>query len=99
MTAAPHAPRRILVAGVSGVGKTTLCREIERRSGIPHTEIGALFHGPGWTPRPEFAADVARLAETAPRLRVVRLRHPREARAWVSAVWPTGRDPKHGLRG
>ncbi|MDN5631239.1 MULTISPECIES: AAA family ATPase [Kocuria] len=191
MTAAPHPPRRILVAGVSGVGKTTLCREIERRSGIPHTEIGALFHGPGWTPRPEFAVDVSRLVagsawvtewqydaarpvlaeradtllwlgfpfwtvtfprvvrrtvrrslshqelwngntegplrtlltdpehiirwavatrhsyreriaaleETAPHLRVVRLRHPWEARAWVSAVWPTGRDPKHGLRG
>lgn len=55
------APRRILVAGVSGAGKTTLCREIARRSGIPHTEIDALFHGPGWTPRPEFVADVQRL--------------------------------------
>ena len=50
------APRRILVAGVSGAGKTTLCREIARRSGIPHTEIDALFHGPGWTPRPESVA-------------------------------------------
>ena len=55
------APRRILVVGVSGAGKTTLCREIARRSGIPHTEIDALFHGPGWTPRPEFVADVQRL--------------------------------------
>ncbi|RLY93716.1 AAA family ATPase [Kocuria tytonicola] len=62
MDTAPPAPRRILVAGVSGVGKTTLCREIAQRSGIPHTEIDALFHGPGWTPRPEFMADVERLA-------------------------------------
>ena len=62
MTAAPPAPRRILVAGVSGVGKTTLCREIARRSGIPHTEIDGLFHGPRWTPRPGFVADVQRLA-------------------------------------
>ncbi|WP_112235631.1 AAA family ATPase [Kocuria sp. BT304] len=55
-------PRRILVAGVSGAGKTTLCREVARRSGIPHTEVDALFHGPGWTPRPEFAAEVKCLA-------------------------------------
>lgn len=190
MTAAPPSPCRILVAGVSGVGKTTLCREIERCSGIPHTEIDALFHGPGWIPRPEFSADVARLAaggswvtewqydaarpalaeradtllwldfpfwtvtfprvvrrtvrrslsrqklwngntegslrtlftdpehiirwavasrhsyreriptlaETAPHLRVVRLRHSREARAWVSTVWPAGTDTKDGPR-
>ena len=62
MPAALPAPRRILVAGVSGVGKTTLCRQISRRSGIPRTEIDALFHGPGWTPRPEFVADVQHLA-------------------------------------
>ncbi|WHF21065.1 hypothetical protein QJS66_12400 [Kocuria rhizophila] len=45
--------RRILVAGSAGAqGKTTLCREIARRSGIPHTEIDALFHGPGSSPAP-----------------------------------------------
>ncbi|RKQ35360.1 P-loop NTPase family protein [Kocuria tytonis] len=180
MVTAPPAPRRILVAGVSGVGKTTLCRKIARRSGISHTEIDALFHGPDWTPRPEFVAEVqdltaqdawvkewqydaarpllaARadtllwldfpfwtvtfprvlrrtvrrswkqeelwngnreaplrsivtdpehiirwavatrnsyreriptLARTAPQLRVVRLRRPREAEAWVATTWP-----------
>ena len=25
---------------------------------LPHTEIDALFHGPGWTPRGSFLADV-----------------------------------------
>ncbi|HEY1135635.1 MAG TPA: AAA family ATPase [Nocardioides sp.] len=54
-------PRRIAVAGVSGVGKTTLCREIAARTGLPHTELDALFHGPGWTRRPQFLDDVRAL--------------------------------------
>lgn len=54
----PHAPRRVLVAGVSGVGKTTLGGRIADLTGGPHTELDALFHGPAWTPRPEFPADV-----------------------------------------
>jgi adenylate kinase family enzyme len=32
--------------------------ELARVFGVPHVEIDALFHGPGWTPRPEFVADV-----------------------------------------
>jgi len=51
-------PRRVLVAGVTGVGKTTTAGRISRRLGLPHTEIDALFHGPGWVPRPTFEADV-----------------------------------------
>ena len=42
----PAAPRRIVVAGVSGVGKTTLSRRIAAVTGIEHIEIDALFHGP-----------------------------------------------------
>ncbi len=30
-------------------------------SGIPHTDIDGLYHGPGWVPRPEFVDDVAAL--------------------------------------
>lgn len=41
------------------MGKTTLAAEVARRLDIPHVEIDALFHGPDWTPRPEFEADVA----------------------------------------
>ncbi|SHE97086.1 AAA family ATPase [Streptoalloteichus hindustanus] len=54
----PHRPRRVLVAGPSGAGKTTLVAAIARRLGLPAYELDALHHGPNWTPRPEFVADV-----------------------------------------
>lgn len=53
-------PRKVLVAGTSGSGKTTLARRVSEVLGIPHVEIDALFHGPDWTPRQEFVADVER---------------------------------------
>ncbi|TFC18496.1 AAA family ATPase [Cryobacterium algoritolerans] len=56
--ALPHRPRRVLVAGVSGAGKTTLAARIAVITGGPHTEIDSLFHGPNWVPRPEFLDDV-----------------------------------------
>jgi adenylate kinase family enzyme len=55
------APSRVLVAGVSGVGKSTLARHIGDRMHLPYTEIDALFHGPSWTPRASFDDDVAEL--------------------------------------
>ena len=51
-------PSKVLVAGTSGSGKTTLAAAIADVAGIPHVEIDALFHGPGWTPRPSFEAEV-----------------------------------------
>jgi len=59
----PFRPRRVLVAGTSGSGKTTLARRIAAELALPHTELDALHHGPAWTPRPEFADDVARLVD------------------------------------
>ncbi len=46
------------MAGTSGSGKTTLASCIGEVLGIRHVEIDALFHGPGWTPRVTFAAEV-----------------------------------------
>lgn len=54
-------PRRVAVAGTSGSGKTTFASRFGAALSLPHTEIDALFHGPAWTPRPEFHSDVERL--------------------------------------
>lgn len=48
----------MLVAGTSGAGKTTLAARVAAALHVPHVEIDALFHGPGWTRRPSFEADV-----------------------------------------
>lgn len=56
----PGRPRRVLVAGTSGSGKTTLAVRIAAALGVPHVEIDSLYHGPGWTPRSSFEADVHR---------------------------------------
>ena len=61
-TPLPARPRRIVVAGTSGAGKTTLATALSIRFGIPHVDIDGLYHGPGWVPRPEFADDVAAFA-------------------------------------
>jgi adenylate kinase family enzyme len=56
----PYAPRRVLVAGTSGAGKTTLAARIAVLLDAPHIEIDGLFHGPGWVKRPSFEEDVHR---------------------------------------
>src|SRR5919197_5781827 len=45
-------PPKIAVIGTSGSGKTTVARELARRLGVPHVELDALYHGPGWTETP-----------------------------------------------
>lgn len=54
----PHRPERVAVAGVSGSGKSTLARLIGAVLDLPYTEMDSLHHGPGWTRRPQFEADV-----------------------------------------
>ncbi|MGN5238246.1 MULTISPECIES: AAA family ATPase [unclassified Rhodococcus (in: high G+C Gram-positive bacteria)] len=57
-TPPPDRPCRIVVAGTSGSGKTTLSARLGDALGIEHIEIDGLHHGPNWTPRPSFVADV-----------------------------------------
>ena len=56
----PRNTERILITGASGAGKSTLRETISTTVGLPTVEIDSLHHGPHWTPRPSFAADVER---------------------------------------
>lgn len=58
----PYPPCRIVVAGCSGSGKSTMCRALAAWLDLPYTELDSLFHGPGWVPRPTFTAGIAALA-------------------------------------
>jgi adenylate kinase family enzyme len=51
--------QRVLVAGISGSGKSTFARELCRRTALPYFELDAFFHGPGWSEIPTFEHDVA----------------------------------------
>lgn len=59
----PFRPLRILIAGVTGSGKTTLARRIGAQWALPAIEIDALFHGPDWTPRSQFLDEVRAFAD------------------------------------
>ncbi|CCH33933.1 AAA family ATPase [Actinosynnema sp. NPDC047251] len=59
----PHSPRRVLVAGTSGAGKTTMARCVADVLGLSYVEMDSLFHGPQWTRRAEFEADVRELVK------------------------------------
>lgn len=59
----PQRPQRVVIAGVSGVGKTTLAARVSEVLGAPHTEIDALYHGADWVPRESFVADVCALVD------------------------------------
>ena len=46
-------PRRIVVVGTSGAGKTTLASELAHLLNVPHIELDAYRHGPNWTETPD----------------------------------------------
>jgi adenylate kinase family enzyme len=58
--------RRVSVVGNSGSGKSTVAAALSVRLGVPHHELDAVFHQPGWTelPTPEFRHRVAEIAAT-----------------------------------
>lgn len=58
----PFTARRILVAGVSGVGKSTLAARASVALDIPYVEMDDLHWGPDWAPRPDFLDEVRALA-------------------------------------
>ncbi|MDQ1127204.1 adenylate kinase family enzyme [Microbacterium sp. SORGH_AS 505] len=59
----PFRPQRVVIAGTTGVGKSTLARRLAELWELEYTELDSLFHGPGWTTRPEFLSDVRRVAD------------------------------------
>ena len=56
-------PKRIIVVGTTGSGKTTLAGQLARHFDVPHIELDALFWGPNWTPplEEEFRARVQKM--------------------------------------
>lgn len=58
-------PRRILVYGVTGAGKSTLSRKIAARTGLPSIDVDHLSWLPGWVevPAEEQRERMGRLAE------------------------------------
>ena len=62
-------PERVVIIGCSGVGKSTLARELSGRLDLPHLELDSVFHQPGWTQLPEdvFRERVQAYLDTHPR--------------------------------
>lgn len=60
----PSAPRRVVVGGISGAGKTTLSRCLAECLDCVHVELDALYHGPNWTVRPSYMSDLLAIFES-----------------------------------
>lgn len=57
----PLRPSRALVCGVTGSGKSTFAARLGAALDLRYTEIDSLYHGPQWTPRPQFLGEVDRV--------------------------------------
>ncbi len=60
--ALPRRPDRVLVAGGSGAGKTTVADKCAGLLALPRIELDELYYESGWRVRPEFPQEVARAA-------------------------------------
>lgn len=58
-------PRRIVVIGCSGSGKSTIARAIGARTGLPVIHLDTLYWHPGWRPHPDLAVFQAELRAAA----------------------------------
>ncbi|MGA8113976.1 MAG: hypothetical protein WCA46_09970 [Actinocatenispora sp.] len=58
----PWRPRRVLVTGASGSGKTSLALVVAESWQLPRVELDALHHGANWVPRPTFVQEVEQFA-------------------------------------
>ncbi|MBT8404514.1 MAG: adenylate kinase [Gemmatimonadetes bacterium] len=63
MVVSVFAPRRCLVIGCGGAGKTTFSRELGARTGLPVVHLDRLYWRAGWEPTPadEWRRTVAEL--------------------------------------
>ncbi len=52
--------RRVAIQGNSGSGKSTLAHQLAAILAVPHVELDAIHHLPGWQPidRDTFRAEV-----------------------------------------
>ena len=50
--------RRVVIVGTTGAGKTTLAHPLAVKLGASHIELDALHWRAGWTPAPDFVAQV-----------------------------------------
>jgi adenylate kinase family enzyme len=61
-------PRRIIVKGTSGAGKSTFAADLACRLGLTYVELDALYHGSNWSEptAEEFRARVHAAMDAAP---------------------------------
>ena len=54
----PIPPRRVIIGGTSGAGKSTFARHLAATLDVPYLENDSIYHGPGWTVRTEYESDL-----------------------------------------
>ena len=54
--------KRVVVAGITGAGKSTLARALASALQVPFFELDAFVEGPGWSKLPDVAAQVTAMA-------------------------------------